>query len=44
MKQDFKKIRRDEVPAEVLIKFKWRVIQTLMETYESQTMRLLANL
>lgn len=29
---DFDQVKRDEIPADVLMKFKWRVIQKLMET------------
>ena len=33
MKFDFNDVKRDEIPADVLMKFKWRVIQNLMETH-----------
>ena len=32
MNFDFNDVKRDEIPADVLIKFKWRVILKLMES------------
>ena len=44
MKFDFNKVKRDEIPADTLISFKWRVIQQLFESKGPQIQFLLDNL